>query len=317
MEQSNVVNQSIRALYGPHAAQTRASQQDRRLGCFLHYDENHPVEREPEEDLDDLGLDDEDEIINRRWIQIPDGPLAKLLPGSSPKAEEMVAVTWNLWFADYRRDARILGILSLVLPGSSPVAGQDRPVDVLCFQEVIPATLELILHDPVAQRDWFITDFGLQSSYGWYGTMILIRKSFLRSLCPDDADALELSTDLVRYRVTKYSRTLLTARVSVQGKPILVVGTTHLESMPGDTPFRKNQIEQGLQELAAHDDAALVWCGDTNIMSSDELQPFYDAGFVDGFAQTHADDFDGSAESSFQIHPVRPLSVCSTLKRSC
>jgi len=163
-------------------------------------------------------------------------------PALVARPATLTVVTWNTWFAPYAFEPRFRGLLQVI---------HARRPDVICLQEIIPESLEMLLAEPWIRADYRISDAQGDTLDG-YGVVLLSRLP-LRALALH-----ELPSHM--------GRRLLAAEVDT-GNGILVIGTAHLESLKHNRELRAEQLAEILPLLkAAGADAMLV--GDFNFCSS-------------------------------------------------
>lgn len=263
---------------------------------------------------------------------------------SAPVPLSATVLSWNVWFSRHEQSARNAALLRTVLePSAGPSSGPQRPpVDVACFQEVEGAFWQALRTDERIRAEWLISDWDQQKRSNWYGTVIMLRRSFVvklatanttsegsrspsavsetpaaaapaqpllgegacaRSTKPAlqpqsqyiDHSSVCVDCDILPYANSQMGRQLLIARISRAGADLrprsadfmpsrdtlLVIATTHLESYHSNDVERREQIDDALGTLGSTTSVPTVWCGDTNIVTYDELKPMLDNGFVD------------------------------------
>jgi tyrosyl-DNA phosphodiesterase 2 len=163
----------------------------------------------------------------------------------SPPATDRGAITlitWNTWFAPYSFSARFKALLALI--------HAHRP-DVVCLQEIVPESLELLLAEPWIRADYRVSD-ARGSTFESYGVVLLSR--------------LPVLTLAIHELPSSMSRRLLVAEIAV-GARRLVVATAHLESLRHSSDVRADQLAEIFPRLKAiGPDAVLV--GDFNFCGS-------------------------------------------------
>jgi tyrosyl-DNA phosphodiesterase 2 len=165
-------------------------------------------------------------------------------------------ITWNTWFAPYSFDARFKALLALI---------HARRPDVICLQEIVAESLEMLLATPWIRAEYRISD-ARGTTFESYGVVLLSRLPVL-SLA-------------IHELPSSMHRRLLVAEIAV-GPRRLVVATAHLESMKPNRDTRADQLAEIFPRLKAMGpDAVLV--GDFNLCSSwTEENANLDPEFVD------------------------------------
>ncbi|ORY76576.1 Endonuclease/exonuclease/phosphatase [Leucosporidium creatinivorum] len=257
-------------------------------------------------------------------------------------ALKLKLATWNIWFdRQHEPVARWNDLFDQLFAVS---ADGSAPSDVVALQEIITQSYEQLLSREDVRKDWILTDFTdvLERSSSWYGTLLLVRKEWLRANGLDQVDM-----SLTRYE-SPMARTLLTVEVGNADGIALRVGTSHFESAPQDVERRRRQFltaarlltfprmhasiespsfprrsvdefEGFLHSRAAEggltpDDLAEVppsiICGDTNIEGYEELAPLLDGplGYVDTFASAHPPSADAAdlAVRNTELYSTHP-----------
>jgi endonuclease/exonuclease/phosphatase family metal-dependent hydrolase len=162
-------------------------------------------------------------------------------PSAAPLAA-LTVVTWNTWFAPYTFETRFQALLGVVRA--------QRP-DVVCLQEIIPESLEMLLAEPWVREGYRVSDV-TGDTLDSYGVVMLSRLP-VRALTLH-----ELPSHM--------GRRLLVAELAA-GPGGIVVGTVHLESLKHNGDARAEQLEVIFPLLkAVGPDAVLV--GDFNFCSS-------------------------------------------------
>jgi endonuclease/exonuclease/phosphatase family metal-dependent hydrolase len=194
-------------------------------------------------------------------------------PPGETSGGALTVVTWNAWFAPYCFEARFRALLEVV---------RSRRPDIVCLQEIVPESLEVLLAQPWIRDGYRVSD-ARGDTFEAYGVVLLSR-------LPVHALALH---DLPSHM----GRRLLVAEVDT-GSGRLVVGTVHLESLKHNADLRADQLGIVFPALkAAGPDAVLV--GDLNFCSSWAAENAnLDPEFVDlwpalrGQAPGHTEDTD-------------------------
>jgi len=156
----------------------------------------------------------------------------------SRPASKLRVVTWNVWFDEYFKDARMESLVREVLSVAP---------DVACLQEVLPRfSAALRACGPLAAL-YDISPFDVAP----YGVMILARRDLQVAFIQEDMPSM-------------MGRTLLVA--SCQARcPGLIVATVHLESLNSERT-RRAQLLLASERLLPFQRAVL--CGDFNFDSA-------------------------------------------------
>jgi len=109
--------------------------------------------------------------------------------GSAPLPLSATILSWNVWFSRHEQSARNAALLQTVLgPSAGPSSGSQRPtVDVACFQEVEGAFWQALRSNERIRAEWLLSDWDQQKRSNWYGTVIMLRRSFVISLATTSA----------------------------------------------------------------------------------------------------------------------------------
>lgn len=149
-------------------------------------------------------------------------------------------ISYNIWFSKHHQQQRCQALLNL--------AHTHQP-DLICLQEIIPATLKQILGNHWIKDNYFISD-AKEHTITPYGVLLLSR----HPIC-----------HLTLHKLPSFmSRTLLVAELLIN-KQRFKVATVHLESLDS-APFRKMQLEQIFPLLADADHSVLM--GDFNFYAT-------------------------------------------------
>jgi tyrosyl-DNA phosphodiesterase 2 len=165
---------------------------------------------------------------------------ASLLATEAPTA--LTVVTWNVWFAPYYFEPRFRALLEVV---------RGRRPDVICLQEIVPDSLELLLAEPWVRDGYRVSDVrgDTLDSYG----VVLLSRLPIRALALHDLPS-------------HMGRRLLVAEVDA-GSDGLVVATVHLESLKHNRDVRAEQLAVIFPLLGAAG-PEVVLTGDFNFCSS-------------------------------------------------
>lgn len=157
-------------------------------------------------------------------------------------ASTISLVTWNVWFSARDFEPRFRALLDVV---------RSRDPDVVCFQEIIPESLELLLDEPWVRSRYALSDT-TGESFDSYGVVMLSR--------------LPVGSFSFRELPTSMGRRLLTADVTTAAGPI-TIGTVHLESMKHNAETRGEQLAEIFPALRGRGPDSIL-CGDFNFCST-------------------------------------------------
>ncbi|KAL8291502.1 hypothetical protein RQP46_002480 [Phenoliferia psychrophenolica] len=142
--------------------------------------------------------------------------------------------TWNIWFDTHVDcDSRWTHLFDTVLSER-----EGEQLDVVCLQEVTQRSFGMLLERKDVRSAWMIVDFAdvLERTSSWYGTTILVRKSWMAKSGLDHVEA-----SLTRYE-GPMGRSLLALEFSNASGIALRIGTSHWESGTEDMEIRKRQF---------------------------------------------------------------------------
>ncbi|WP_173007874.1 endonuclease/exonuclease/phosphatase family protein [Mycolicibacterium sp. P1-18] len=182
------------------------------------------------------------DVASKRWV---DGG------GAAPVArDELVVATFNVWFSDFHAEERFRAIADVL---------SRKVPDVMVFQEVTPAALEILLAQPwirVRYRRAEVTG----GDVGNYGMLMLSR--------------LPISNVTYTRVPTNLARGFLTAELDTGGQPLTVVGL-HLESGKAAARLRTRQLGRVFGALRRTENAVVL--GDFNMRDAenDRIGPPY------------------------------------------
>jgi tyrosyl-DNA phosphodiesterase 2 len=156
--------------------------------------------------------------------------------------DELIVTTFNVWFESYFAEQRYRAIVQLL--------SREMP-DVMVFQEITPAALDIFLAQPWIREDYRSAAV-VGGTLGNYGMLMLSRLPAAR----------------VTYTrlPTRLSRGFLKADFTVNGKP-LVVCSVHLESGKRSVRLRGRQLRRLFSALRSVDDAVVL--GDFNMRDTE------------------------------------------------
>lgn len=162
--------------------------------------------------------------------------------GGGVQREELSLTTFNIWFDDYFAAQRYPAIAELLFRNMS---------DVMVFQEVTPAALDVFLAEPWIREQYFRAAV-TGPEFGNYGLLILSR--------------IPLGRVSYTRLPTRMTRGFLSAELTVNGNPLVVVAL-HLESGKAGRRLRARQLRSTFRTLSRAQDAVVL--GDFN-MRDDE-----------------------------------------------
>lgn len=184
------------------------------------------------------------DAANNRWTDVH--------AQEGVERDALTLATFNIWFDEYFATDRYLAIAELL--------ARDMP-DVMVFQEVTPAALDLFLAQPWIREHYrraAVTGVEL----GNYGMLMLSR----------------LPIDRVTYTPlpTRLARGFLTAEFTINGGALAICGV-HLESGKASAGLRATQLSRVVRALDRADDAVVL--GDFNVRDDENERigpPFCD-----------------------------------------
>jgi endonuclease/exonuclease/phosphatase family metal-dependent hydrolase len=167
------------------------------------------------------------------------GAWADIETAESVDRDELVLSTYNVWFDSLHCERRHLAIADLL---------STRTPDIMAFQEVTPAALELFLAQPWV-RDGYRCVAVVGHDVGNYGLVLLSR------LPISDASYTRLPT--------RQRRGFLQADIAVVHGGRLVVCCIHLDSGKSSARLRRWQLRRIFGALKTAEDAVML--GDFNM----------------------------------------------------
>jgi tyrosyl-DNA phosphodiesterase 2 len=156
--------------------------------------------------------------------------------------DELTVSTFNVWFDEYFADDRYLAIAELL--------ARDMP-DVMVFQEVTPAALDVFLAQPWI-RDCYRRAAVTSAELGNYGMLMLSR--------------LPINRATYTRLPTRLARGFLTAEFTINGGAVVICGI-HLESGKTSAGLRARQFGRVLRALGGADNAVVL--GDFNMRDTE------------------------------------------------
>ncbi|KNC53828.1 endonuclease/exonuclease/phosphatase family protein [Thecamonas trahens ATCC 50062] len=169
--------------------------------------------------------------------------------------DELVVLSWNIWFGDVAVLSRLQAIGRIV--------DEARP-DIVALQEVTPPVLAYLLQQKWTRR-FYVSD-GTGNSLHHYGVVLF-------SVYP------MTSLEIYELRSRLHRRAIFATYLLPSGAT-LCVSTSHLESYPNDTKLRAAQLAHIFGRISKA--TYSLFMGDTNMQHPDEdalidKYPFADA----------------------------------------
>lgn len=155
---------------------------------------------------------------------------------------ELTLSTYNIWFDSKHAQQRYLAIADLL---------STRTPDIMVFQEVTPAALDVFLAQPWI-RDRYLRAAVVGDDVGNYGMLLLSR--------------LPISGATYTRLPTRQQRGFLRAEFTVNGNP-LVVCCVHLDSGKASSRLRRWQLRRIFGALTTAEDAVVL--GDFNMRDAE------------------------------------------------
>ncbi|MGO4443551.1 endonuclease/exonuclease/phosphatase family protein [Mycobacterium sp. 2YAF39] len=174
-----------------------------------------------------------------------DAPTGRWVDSDAARAverDELTVATFNIWFDDYHAEQRYLAIADLL---------RERKPDVIVFQEVTPAALEIFLSRPWV-RDEYLSASVAGDETGNYGMLML-------SLVP-------IARAAYSRLPTRQSRGFLEAEVELGGARQIVC-CVHLDSGKSSARLRAWQLRRIFRAMRKANDAVLM--GDFNMRDTE------------------------------------------------
>lgn len=151
----------------------------------------------------------------------------------------------NVWFDSFFQTERFKEIINSIV---------KIVPEIICLQECNQLFITTLVNDSRISRSYYISDIDGKTLDTWYGVVILVKKSLHL-----------ISFQKMQFPTTRMGRSLLTARLSIAGK-LVVVGSSHFESGIEDWNVRQEQLTKSTDFLNA--DACFL-CGDFNVYDDD------------------------------------------------
>jgi len=190
-----------------------------------------------------------------RWVTAPSAA-----PGEKIQKDRLRIATFNIWFGELHRKARLKALLDL-LQGHEP--------DIIGLEEVTPETLEWIKADPWVQKYYTLSDI-TGETVNPYGI-------FLMSRIPVNRFGL--------YPLHSWmGRHVLIGEFTINGED-LHAGVVHLESYRSSAPERAIQLGDIFLKLNRPPHSILM--GDFNFCATWDENRILDPGYQDLWGVLH------------------------------
>lgn len=159
----------------------------------------------------------------------------------------MNILSWNIFANNSMLEKRIQIICDKIL---------DIDPDVICLQEVIPFTWNIICDKLLTKyNSLYSNPYVNNSSLRIFGESILIKK-----------DIKIINKSFVKLP-SKQGRILTYTELCFKNKKI-IIGTSHLESFKENESIRSTQIDF-IKDIMFKDNSNIIWIGDSNINSKE------------------------------------------------
>lgn len=156
--------------------------------------------------------------------------------------DALTVATFNIWFDAHFADERYLAIAELL--------SRDMP-DVMVFQEVTPAALDVFLAQP-SIRDHYLRAAVVDGQLGNYGMLVLSR--------------IPINRATYTRLPTRLARGFLAAEFTINGRAVVICGV-HLESGKASAGLRARQLGRVFRALNGADNAVVL--GDFNMRDTE------------------------------------------------
>ena len=156
--------------------------------------------------------------------------------------DALTVTTFNIWFDEYFANDRHRAIAELL--------SRDMP-DVMVFQEVTPAALEVFLAQPWI-RENYLRAAVVDGHLGNYGMLMLSR--------------LPINRATYTRLPTRLARGFLAAEFTINGSTVVICGV-HLESGKASAGLRARQLGRVFRALNGADNAVVL--GDFNMRDTE------------------------------------------------
>jgi tyrosyl-DNA phosphodiesterase 2 len=180
-----------------------------------------------------------------RWVDVQGG-------GGTVERDALTVTTYNIWFDAFHALERYRTITRLL---------SERAPDVMVFQEVTPAALEVFLAQPWI-RNGYVRAAVTGRGVGNYGMLMLSRVPITR---------------VTYHRLpTRQHRGWLRAELGINGA-VLEICCVHLDSGKASSGMRNRQLRRIFRDLTSVPDAVVL--GDFNMRDDENVRiatPFTD-----------------------------------------
>lgn len=161
----------------------------------------------------------------------------------------MRIVSYNIWFSELQRAERLTSLVATII-------SQTPEPDILCFQEVIPETLEQLRTFLAASYPYIIPE-KLETTYG---IAIFSKHKIIEHI------SLPLKS--------RMGRELLIAKIQYHNRRILIANA-HFESefaidLPNEYKLHQYAVVEESLNLVHSPESVIVLCADTNLIQSED-----------------------------------------------
>eukprot|EP01095_Lingulamoeba_sp_RSL-Kostka_P001750 TRINITY_DN1254_c0_g1_i1.p1 TRINITY_DN1254_c0_g1~~TRINITY_DN1254_c0_g1_i1.p1 ORF type:complete len:325 (+),score=79.61 TRINITY_DN1254_c0_g1_i1:92-1066(+) len=183
--------------------------------------------------------------------------------------QDLKIIQYNIWFGKLKLKERMLSIGSII---------EEMDPDIVCFEEVKIANLEVLLSIKFFQENYYITDIS-GNTLGSYGVIHLTKYPY---------KSLHLNV-----LVTKLGRNVLIGEIPVYNKDdnsemgLMSVSNSHLESFPQDVDYRRLQMIR-IFSLTS-DFPYSIFCADFNFSEEGE-DGLYPPQYIDSWDYLHKNE---------------------------
>lgn len=205
-----------------------------------------------------------------QWKYAPQAPHDNSLPTS------LNLITWNIDFATPEAARRLTAALDYLQFNAFPEQrGGKPPHCLILLQEINIDAFDTLLAHPWVQ-EWFrVVPGSAEAGWpkgAWYGTVTLVHAPLAKSVC-------------VHFEESWMQRNALVTDITVNGRNVLRVVNTHLESLPMGTPLRVKQMGAiaGLLKEKAGTLVGGIACGDMNAISPEDATLAEKNGLLDAW----------------------------------
>jgi endonuclease/exonuclease/phosphatase family metal-dependent hydrolase len=191
------------------------------------------------------------------------------VPFHRPQSRYTV-LSWNVWFEGYDQTSDERYREQVWVPRQTALLRELRraDADVLCLQEVTVGQhsfLEMLLREEWIRKDYWVSDLDGSCTFrAWYGVVI--------------ASRIPIKKFVVVPFPSSYGRVALMAHFkTMPGTEEMVVGTSHIESLPGSVSLDRVQELQSVQlnlAMRYFDQCSNtgIFAGDLNVSDEDAVE---------------------------------------------